>query len=217
METSKKKRFVHFGCGTCAPSSWSNFDAGPAFWLGYRFPFLKSHLVKRGFPAYPGNIEYGDVIKGLDVERESASAIYCSHVLEHLSLEDLRTTLRNVYMYLVPGGTFRFVLPDLEWLAKRYVQSSDSEAASRFMRETWLGTEALPKGISGLLRTVFGRSAHLWMWDYKNITEELKAAAFINIRRAQFHDNPEGHFREVEDAGRWENCLGIECKKAESP
>ena len=176
-------------------------------------PFLKPMLLKRGFPDYPKNIRYGDVIKGLPVELQSAAGVYCSHVLEHLALNEFRQTLRNVYSYLAPGGTFRFVLPDLEWLAKTYLQSSDSEAASRFMRDSYLGVDQQSGGASGVMKLLFGRSAHLWMWDYKNMARELEAAGFTSIRRARFQDNPDPRFQEVEDLGRWENCLGVECRR----
>jgi hypothetical protein len=205
--------YVQFGCGTCAPSTWLNFDAGPAFWLERNVPWIKPLLLRRGFPDYPPNIIYGDVIKGLPLAPGSAAAVYCSHVLEHLALSDLRTTLRNTLGYLRPGGTFRFVLPDLEWLATSYVNASDPEAASRFMRDSYLGTEEQPKGTAGLMRMVFGRSAHLWMWDFKNLFAELERAGFTDIRRAQIFDNPDPRFRDVEDPGRWENCLGMECRR----
>jgi hypothetical protein len=42
---------------------------------------------------------------------------------------------------------------------------------------------------------------------------ELEAAGFTAVRRALFRDNPDPRFQEVEDIGRWENCLGVECKK----
>ena len=66
---------------------------------------------------------------------QSASAIYCSHVLEHMSLDEFRTTLRNVFSYLRPGGTFRLVLPDIEQLAKSYLADPDAGASVRFMQD----------------------------------------------------------------------------------
>jgi hypothetical protein len=208
-----QESYIQFGCGLCAPATWRNFDAGPAFWIERNLPVLKPALLKRGFPDYPKNIEYGNVIQGLPVAPGSAAAVYCSHVLEHLALDEFRATLRNVFTYLSPGGTFRFVVPDLEGLIRDYSSSSDSEAASRFMRESWLGTDTQGKGMSRLLKMMFGRSAHLWMWDEKNMTAELAAAGFMAIRRARMGDNPDPRFAEVEDAGRWDNCLGMECRR----
>ena len=197
----------------CAPDDWQNFDAGPAFWLQSRLPFITPLLTKRGFPAYPKNIKYGDVIKGLPIPEQSAAAVYCSHVLEHMSLEEFRTTLRNVFRYLRPGGTFRLVLPDLEQLAKSYLDDPDPGAASRFMEASYLGEKGLPRGLRALPTALFGRSKHFWMWDYKGIAEELAAAGFTAIRRAQFGDSPQPCFKSVESVGRWTDCLGVECKR----
>jgi hypothetical protein len=205
--------YIQFGCGLCAPDNWRNFDAGPAFWLERNLPVVKPLLISRGYPDYPRNIEYGDVIKGLPVAPGTAAAVYCSHVLEHLALDEFRTTLRHVYSYLAPGGVFRFVLPDLEALIASYTASPDAEAASRFMRDAYLGVDSQGKGAGRLLRLLFGRSAHLWMWDEKNMGRELAEAGFTSIRRAQMGDNPDPHFAAVEDAGRWQNCLGMECRR----
>ena len=204
---------VQFGCGTCAPESWLNFDAGPAFLLEKRLPFLKSALVRRGFPDYPANIHYGDVIKGLPVAPASAQRVYCSHVLEHLALEDCRKSLRNVLSYLVPGGVFRLVVPDLEFYMHNYLDSPAPEAASVFMAESYLGEREGARGLKSLPRAVFGRSQHLWMWDYKSFAHELEAAGFTGIRRAQFGDSGDAAFAAVENEGRWKNCLGIECRR----
>jgi len=205
------EQYVQFGCGTTAPKSFRNFDAGPVFWLQKYMPFLKSLLLKRGLPDYPRNIEYCDVTKGFPIAPGTVKAVYCSHVLEHMTLEEFRSTLRNTFSILEPGGTFRLVLPDLEWYVRTYIESPDPDAASRFVGEVW-GTASRGTGLSEFSRAVFGRSAHLWMWDEKNITLELANAGFVNIRRARFGDNPDPHFREVESEGRWENCLGMECQ-----
>jgi len=206
------EQYVQFGCGTTAPKSFRNFDAGPTFWLQKYMPFLKPLVLKRGFPDYPPNIEYCDVTKGFPIAPGTVKVVYCSHVLEHMTLEEFRSTLRNTFSILQPGGTFRLVLPDLEWLIRGYVESPDPEAASRFMRDSWLGVESQGTGIGKISRRMFGRGAHLWMWDEKNITLELANAGFVNIRRARFGDNPDPQFRDVESEGRWENCLGMECR-----
>ena len=59
----------------------------------------------------------------------------------------------------------------------------------------------------------FGNSLHLWMWDYKSIKYELELAGFKDIRRATFGDSADRMFDTVEEKSRWENALGIECRK----
>jgi hypothetical protein len=97
--TTMDPRYVQFGCGMCAPETWQNFDAGPAFWIQSRLPVLTPLLVKRGFPPYPKNILYGDVIKGLPIAPQSAEAVYCSHVLEHMTLDEFRLAIRRNFSH----------------------------------------------------------------------------------------------------------------------
>jgi predicted SAM-dependent methyltransferase len=206
--------YIQFGCGTCAPPNWRNFDAGPAFWLQKHVPFSKSYLLRKGYPEYPvENIEYGDVVAGLPVENNSATAVYCSHVLEHLALSDFRRAIRNVFQYLRPHGVFRLVVPDLEYLIRQYCADSDAEAALKFLYDAHLGESSATRGLRSLPQALFGRSRHLWMWDYKSMARELVDAGFAGVRRASFGDSEDLRFSEVESRGRWENCLGIECKK----
>jgi predicted SAM-dependent methyltransferase len=207
------QQYVQFGCGMCAPVSWQNFDAGPAFWLQSRLPFLKPLLVKKGFPPYPENIQYGDVIKGLPIPQQSADAVYCSHVLEHMTLDEFRVAIKNVFSYLRPGGTFRLVLPDLEQLINAYVSDRTAGAASRFMQDSFLGEPTFVRGVKAMPTALFGRSRHLWMWDYKGIEEQLAAVGFTDIRRAQLGDSPDPRFSEVEAESRWTDCLGVDCKR----
>lgn len=171
-------------------------------------------LLRKGYPDYPTrNIEYGDVITGLPVQSNSVAGVYCSHVLEHLALSDFRSAVRNVFTYLKPGGRFRIVVPDLEFLIRQYSADASPDAAMAFMRNAVLGEDSRARGVRSLPRRVFGRSKHLWMWDYKAMEKELAAAGFDEIRRARYNDSPDARFREVENPSRWENCLGIECRK----
>lgn len=164
-------------------------------------------------PSWPRNVEYGDIVRGLPVAPESCQAVYSSHVLEHLALEDFRAALQNTFGYLKAGGTFRFVLPDLEEMVKNYVDSTSPDAALKFLSHTQLGLKTRPRGISGLLTAIAGNSKHLWMWDYEAMVAELSRIGFQGIRRAYFDDADDPMFDAVEDESRWHNALGIECVK----
>lgn len=204
-------QYIQFGAGLCGPEGWKNYDVSPTLRL-QRIPVVGSLFNSLG-PRFPSSVRYGDIIRGLPLADDSCDAIYCSHVLEHLSLNDFRLALKNTCRYLKRGGRFRFVLPDLEQLAKDYLESSESDAALDFMKNSYLGQQSRPKGFSGLLRAWLGNSAHLWMWDYKSIESELTSAGFEGIRRAQYGDSGDSRFDAVEDRGRWDHCLGVDCKK----
>lgn len=203
--------YVQYGCGWCSPTMWRNFDASPTLWFE-RIP-IAGRLYTKNSARFPENVEYGNISRGLPIPAESCEAVYCSHILEHLALEDLRAALRNTLSILKPGGTFRMVLPDFEHSVRLYLDNPDPDAVSAFMRETSLGTERRPRTLRHFLFSWLGNSNHLWMWDYKGLAAELQRAGFSNIRRATYGDSPDPAFRSVESFERWENCLGIECSK----
>jgi SAM-dependent methyltransferase len=201
--------YVQYGCGWSAPREWRNFDASPTLRFE-RLPLL-GRLYTRNTTRFPDNVAYGDIVRGLPIAPESCAGVYCSHVLEHLALEDFRKAIRNSLRLLKRDGTFRLVLPDLEHEARTYLGNPAPDASLRFMRDTCLGEERRPRGLGGALAFWLGNSRHLWMWDFRSLSAELESAGFRNVRRATFGDSADPMFRFVEDRSRWQDSLGMEC------
>lgn len=210
-----KDMYVQYGCGLSAPLSWKNFDASPTLRI-QKSPLSGFISKKKLNTSFPANVLFGDIVKGLPINVESCDGLYCSHVLEHLSLNDFRTALINSFKILKPGGVFRCVVPDLEAMARSYIKrldSGDSLASVSFVKNTLLGVEQRERGLKGLLSSFLGNSHHLWMWDTSSLSEELKRVGFIQIRTCQFNDCEDEMFKQVEDANRFENAVAIECRR----
>ena len=205
-----KSQYAQYGCGLCAPSDWRNFDTSPILRL-QKLSLIGRRVWNLGNKPSPKNVESGDIVRRLPLPVGSCKAVHCSHVLEHLSLEEFRAALKNTRDYLEEGGVFRFALPDLKRLAKDYLASDSPAAAAVFMEETYLGKKTRTRGFNGFVRQWVGNSAHLWMWDYKGMAAELERAGFRQVRRAEFGDSADPHFAEVEERHRWQDCLGVEC------
>ena len=203
--------YLQYGCGWCAPEGWLNFDASPTLRFE-RLPLI-GRLYTRNEERFPANVRYGNVAEGLPLPDASCAALYCSHVLEHLALDELHAALAESYRLLQPGGRFRLVVPDLEAEIERYRGDDSAEAAPTLMARTELGWTSRPRGITGVLREWLGNSRHRWMWDYRSLAAELERTGFREIRRARLGDSEEPRYREVEDPGRWRDALGIECLK----
>jgi methyltransferase family protein len=203
--------YIQYGCGWSSPVGWRNFDASPTLRFE-RIPLIGKIYTKNKV-RFPDNVEYGDIVKGLPVEDSSCKAVYCSHVLEHLSYEDFRRALKNTFAMLGSGGIYRLVVPDLEYYIQNYMNSTSSVSAKQFLLDTYLGREKRNRGLRGMILEYFGNRHHLWMWDFKSIEKELSMIGFADIRRARFGDNENPMFIDVEDEGRWLNCLGVESIK----
>lgn len=207
------KRYVQYGCGFTAPSGWINYDASPT--LRYERLPLFGKLYTRNKQRFPENVLYGDIVKGLPEVRDSCDAVYCSHILEHLAYIDFKKALRNTFLILKPGGTFRGVVPDLKAAVDLYIKNYDESAspASDLMRDTMLGIEDRGNGLRSIMMNLYGNSKHLWMWDYPSLRYELQEAGFNNVRSARFGDAKDANFVHVEEQGRFYGATAFECQK----
>ena len=207
--------YVQYGCGLCCPINWKNFDASPTLKIQQN-PILNFLLKSKLNVVFPKNALYGNIIKGLPVSDNSCDGVFCSHTLEHLSLNDFRKSLKNTYKILKPGGIFRCIVPDLEFAARQYINELDKgnpEASIEFLNETLLGTHERPKNIKDILSDFWGNSNHMWMWDKLSLKKELEKIGFKEIRDCYFNDCEDKMFIEVEDENRFIHAIGIQCKK----
>ena len=209
------KKYAHYGCALTAPQEWDNFDVSPTLQI-QQVPIIGRLLKNQLNIIFPDNVKYGNIIKGLPITDNSCDGVYCSHVLEHLSLSDFRKALKNTYQILKPNGIFRCVVPDLETAAKTYVKAlsdGDGKASIQFMNTTLLGKRNRPRGFKGFLEAFLGNSNHLWMWDHNSLMLELKVIGFRDIRPCKIHDCEDKMFNLVEKEDRFVNAVAIECKK----
>lgn len=203
---------LHYGCGLDTVDGWHNCDASPTLRL-QRLPLLGWIFKKWLKPRFPEAVFYGDIVRGMNLQPDSCEAIFCSHILEHLALEDFRIALRNTHSYLKPGGTCRILVPDFAQLVVAYQSNPKPEALSNFLRYSHLGRDRRPKGIKAIIREHLGNSHHLWMWDEKGMIAELQQAGFTGIRRCQAGDSANKSFLAVENPERFVAGLAIECRK----
>ena len=98
------KLYVHYGCHWCASEEWLNFDASPTLRLE-RLPVV-GRMVRKNARRFPSNVLYGDIVRGLPVKENSCDGVYCSHVLEHLALEDCRRALLNTHRMMKKRGGY---------------------------------------------------------------------------------------------------------------
>lgn len=207
--------YVQYGCGLSAPPAWDNYDASPTLRI-QKNPLLHFFLKRKLNAVFPANVKYGDIVKGLPVSQSSCKGVYCSHTLEHLSLDDCRVALHNTYKILQPGGIFRCVLPDLEIATRTYLKQLDGgnkEASIDYIAGLLMGLTSRPKGIKRIAESIFGNAHHLWMWDKYSLAVELEKAGFTQVRACEFNDSEDSHFQQVEDRSRFYSAIALQAIK----
>ena len=97
----KSMKYLNLGCGDYFSNEkeWVNLD-------------FSSH--------HEGVIEH-NLLKGIPFEDNTFDLVYHSHVLEHFSKEDGETLISECFRVLKTNGVLRIAIPDLERIAKKYL------------------------------------------------------------------------------------------------
>jgi SAM-dependent methyltransferase len=160
---------------------------------------------------------YGDIVNGLmGLKPQTCDALFCSHVLEHLSLQDLRVALKNSYELLKKGGIFRCIVPDLEAYSKKYLEklkAGENDANHYFLERLRLHTENRGISLKQLIVQIWGNAGHKYMWDASSLEKELSDVGFTSIRQCLFNDSKLDAFKSVEVSARFENAIAFESIK----
>ena len=225
---------LNLGCGLQAPPDWVNVDGSWNARLA-KFPALRRIFVSLGLvprdkaqiPWSP-NIFIHDVRKPLPFKDNSASAVFASHVLEHLYRDESERLVREALRVLCSGGVLRVIVPDLEAIIQEYngeqpfgAVPADEQAkapADRLNERLLMRSASAPK--RSLLYWIYdSRSdfhSHKWMYDFTSLSGLLGGAGFVAIQRKRAGDSLIENIAAVEDPSRIVNGAGV-CVEARKP
>jgi SAM-dependent methyltransferase len=120
---------LHLGASNCSLSGWVNTDITPHIWIA-KVP-LAATLLRWAGRMTPeryeqhrrgdfNDLKYMDLTKPLPFSDASVSAVFSSHVFEHLFFDEVDRLVREIRRILVPGGVCRTAVPDLEKIMPLY-------------------------------------------------------------------------------------------------
>lgn len=119
-----KRALLNLGCGGRCHDEWVNVDIRP---------------------DHPGVIAL-DLRQALPFDDDRFEAVYHSHVLEHLPKAYAPMLLHECFRVLCPGGYLRVVVPDLEQIARIYLEQLERSVAGDIAAQTrydWILLEML--------------------------------------------------------------------------
>jgi len=212
------KLYVQYGAGNEAIKDWINFDSSPTLKI-QKIPIIGRLCRPMLNCVFDDKIKSGNIIKGLPVKASSVDGVFCSHVLEHLVLEDFQKALENTFKILKAGGIFRCIVPDLEIYIREYMNAISSDSAELksnacvdFNKHTSLGIVKRKLGIIGRLSEVYG-SRHLWMWDKYSLSQALANHGFIDIMTFGKGKCEDKMFLLPERDHQFSKSFGLQCRK----
>ncbi len=106
---------LNLGCGQRFHPEWVNLD----------------------LHSTSASVQKWDLQKDLPFPDESFDVVYHSHVLEHFSRAEGIQLLARCWRVLKPNGVIRVVVPDLERIARQYLESLDRSPAGGESQEQY--------------------------------------------------------------------------------
>jgi SAM-dependent methyltransferase len=222
---------VNLGCGPNAPAGWLNVDGSWNAWFA-NHPYLRKTLMTVGLISPDIGAHWNvrpvvhDLTKPLPFQSDTISAIYASHVLEHLYQTDAQRLLLECKRVLRPGGLIRMVVPDLhamvvDYLGKKNGNSTSAEkalAADQLNERLGYRAPAPPGGNYAFKFYAIWKDfhSHKWMYDSGSLIRSLSIVGFQQAIEKQFLESDIPGIKEVEKEGRILNGAGV-CIEAKKP
>jgi predicted SAM-dependent methyltransferase len=138
-----RSTLLNLGCGHVHHAAWTNVD----------------------FRASSPEVIQHDLRQPLPFADASFTAVYASHVLEHFSRPFALVFLTECHRLLKSGGVLRLVVPDLETIAKLYLENLQGALAGEAKaaaRHQWMIVELLDQMVR---EEAGGEMAKYWKQD----------------------------------------------------
>jgi predicted SAM-dependent methyltransferase len=139
-----------------------------------------AHWVNVDAAPGPGVRFLLDFCRPLPFDDASFDGVFCEHVLEHFGQEDGERLAREVARILRPGGVFRVIVPDAQYVLRSYFEAPGELVAARGGGE---GTAM--EMVNSYFRQ---RYEHQFMYDWETLSRMLRRAGFAEVVRSRRSD-----------------------------
>ncbi len=218
---------LNLGCGLQTSDDWINIDgswnARLAKHPSFRRLLSSLQIIAKDKSEIPWSpkIFIHDIRKPLPFPDESASAVYASHVLEHLYFEQARNLIREAFRVLAGGGVLRIVVPDLRAIVQEYLgerpfgplsaEFASLSPADRLNHRLLMHWPTPPSG--RLLYRIYNSwqdfHSHKWMYDSDSLIGLFEGQGLVEVQPMDSHQSRIEDIAKVEDPSRILNGGGI--------
>ncbi len=173
---------LHIGCGGVYFPGWVNVDMDSP----------KADLRHDMRTALP----YGE---------ETADFVYSEHFIEHLTVAEGLTVLKDFHRVLKTGGILRIATTDLDYIVRRYLFLWKQQNWIKTYGYDWLQTKA------EMINLCFREWGHQYLYNGEELERRLREAGFEKISRQKL--NKSGYSELAKRETRADSKLILEAVK----
>jgi predicted SAM-dependent methyltransferase len=154
---------LHLGCGNIYKDGWINIDNNS-----------DNNIQKLDLNW--------DLRNPLPFPDSSVDFVYNEHFLEHLTVEEGLSAIKDFFRVLKPNGVMRIAMPDLERTVNSYFDENWKENDKAFFEKfglTFIQTRAERININ------FRWWGHKWLYDWEELERRLREAGCEKIKRCE--------------------------------
>lgn len=179
---SSAEILLNVGCGATPIRGWTNIDNSPTLWVGQLLSIVGLSRVTNWLSperrtlaqlAAAGRVERGKATY-LPFPHESVAAIYSSHMIEHMTIEEVDKFLQECYRVMQIGACIRLCLPDMYSIINSNVNSVEE-----YLMFQKLGVSILGRNTNDILKLIgVGNRGHKWFCSPSFVLRRLHAHGF---------------------------------------
>jgi predicted SAM-dependent methyltransferase len=155
---------LHLGSGKRVLPGWINIDARS-------YPGVAVMHLPSGLKWFPN---------------DSASFVYCSHMLEHLDYpEQVHKFTTEIHRILKPGGVLRIVVPGIERIIRAYV----ADDKQFFKEQQQHHPSNCTTKLEHLMYALQQDGEHKYGYDFETARKFLQLAGFISIKNSSYNES----------------------------
>ena len=158
---------LHIGCGTAYKEGWINIDNNS-----------DSNISRLDLPW--------DLRAPLPFPANSVDFIYHEHFLEHLTVEEGLTALKDFRSTLKPNGIMRVAMPDLQGIVDLYLNPNWKKQNAVFFNKFGLGHVQTRAELLNINLRWWG---HQWLYDWEELERRLREAGFTKITQCRLRQS----------------------------
>lgn len=178
---------LNLGCGTDYKDGWINIDNNSDNNI--------SKLDLNWDLRYP-----------LPFRDNSVDYIFNEHFIEHLTVEEGQSAIKDCMRVLRPGGVLRMATPDLEVTIDKYLNVPlKKDPTVKTFKLDFIKTHAERINIA------FRWWGHKWIYDWEELERRIREAGFDNLIRCELKKSKHKDLRNLET--RDESRLIVEVTK----